>query len=105
MTREEEIAKAGAGFGPAQGGDLIPLKCWPEFFDSIIRGQKPWEVRKNDRNFQVGDVLLLKEWKPGVDYTGRSIKVYVELVIDLSAIGCPGYVGMTIRPLAPGERQ
>lgn len=40
------------------------LKCWPESFQAIWRGEKRHEVRKNDRGFNAGDVLLLREWVP-----------------------------------------
>lgn len=40
------------------------LKCRPEYFNRVCIGQKTFEVRKNDRNFQVGDVLILKEYSP-----------------------------------------
>ena len=37
------------------------LKTYPKYFQETIEGNKPFEIRKNDRNFQVGDVLILKE--------------------------------------------
>lgn len=40
------------------------LKIHPPFFASVKRGDKPFEIRKNDRNFKVGDVLELEEWIP-----------------------------------------
>jgi len=38
------------------------LKCRPEYFQRVVSGQKTFEIRKNDRDFQVGDVLILKEF-------------------------------------------
>lgn len=58
------------------------LKTWPEFFDAIWDGTKTFEVRKNDRDFQVGDYLYLREWDPHrSDYTGRHGTVRVGYVL------------------------
>jgi ASCH domain. len=35
------------------------LKLDTEFFDDVKSGKKNFEIRKNDRNFEVGDTLFL----------------------------------------------
>lgn len=51
------------------------LKSWPELFLPVLRGEKTAELRYNDRNYQVGDILHLREWEPDKqDYTGRECK-------------------------------
>lgn len=48
------------------------LKILPKWFEDVVAGRKQFEIRKNDRNFQVGDEILLQEWEDG-HYTGREI--------------------------------
>lgn len=45
------------------------LKTVEQYFDAVARGDKTFEVRKNDRAFQTGDVLILAK----VDSCGRYI--------------------------------
>lgn len=40
------------------------LKTLPPFFDAIARGDKTFEVRKDDRAFQAGDTLVLNHYDP-----------------------------------------
>lgn len=53
-----------------------PLKTWPEYF-KVVGREKTFEIRKNDRNFQVGDILWLQEWSEEKGYTGRDKKFTV----------------------------
>ncbi|EAC5079597.1 DUF3850 domain-containing protein [Listeria monocytogenes] len=46
------------------------LKILPEFFREKITLKKSFEIRNNDRNFEVGDTLVLQEFEDG-NYTGR----------------------------------
>lgn len=40
------------------------LKTWSNAWDAVKRGDKRFEWRKDDRGFEVGDVLVLREWNP-----------------------------------------
>jgi hypothetical protein len=40
------------------------LKCWPEFFAALVAGTKTFEIRENDRDYQVGHKLTLAEFVP-----------------------------------------
>ena len=51
------------------------LKVWPEYFKALKDGTKTFDVRLNDRNFQIGDLLILQEWNPPTkSYTGQEIE-------------------------------
>jgi hypothetical protein len=58
------------------------LKCWPRFFDAIAEGRKRHDLRRSDdRDFQVGDRLLLREYDPATKvYTGREQTVEITFV-------------------------
>jgi hypothetical protein len=53
------------------------LKTWPEYFELVVSGEKLFEARyAGDRDFEIGDILLLREFNPlplelGGEYTGR----------------------------------
>ena len=50
------------------------LKCWPQYFDAMLEGRKPFELRRDDRGYTEGNVLHVREWDPRVDkYTGREL--------------------------------
>jgi len=49
------------------------LKTWPEYFEAIASGAKTFEIRENDRDFKVGDILVLEEYNDNSKkYTGRA---------------------------------
>ena len=52
--------------------DMHELKIIPVWYRDVASGDKNFEIRKNGRDFKVGDVLLLKEWDDG-RYTGREL--------------------------------
>lgn len=45
-------------------GTTHEVKSWPREFEAMIDGIKNFEVRRNDRDYQPGDVLVLREWVP-----------------------------------------
>lgn len=57
------------------------LKTWPEYFQEVWDGNKTFEVRRNDRNFEVGDKLLLEEYDPKTDCYSRKILVIVTYIL------------------------
>lgn len=58
------------------------LKILPEYFNAVLRGDKTFEIRKNDRNFQWGDTIQLSEYDAENDsYTGRSLICEVTYIL------------------------
>lgn len=60
------------------------LKIAPEYFGPVSLGLKTAEVRLNDRDYKVGDWLILKEYDNG--FTGREVSRKVTNVADISVI-------------------
>jgi len=55
-------------------GRVHCLKCWPVPFDAMVAGAKPYEIRKDDRDYRVGDILIPRLWNPtSQTYDGRHI--------------------------------
>ena len=47
------------------------LKTAPAYWDAIARGEKLFEVRRNDRFFQAGDVVVLLRLHEEGDFYGK----------------------------------
>ena len=84
------------------------LKTDPIPFQASWDGLKDYEIRSNDRDFQVGDHLVLRETKYSgaemaegkqLEYTGRVLDREVAHV--LSGYGLPeGVVILSVKPIA-----
>jgi len=60
----------------------IEKKIWPEYFQKILDGDKKYELRLNDFDCQIGDILVLKEWNPETkEYTGRELEKEITFVL------------------------
>ncbi len=74
------------------------LKTYPFFYQYVESGDKTFEIRTNDRDYHVGDILLLQEWHDS-KYTGRECKREITFIITLRPI-LDNYVGMSIKPVS-----
>jgi hypothetical protein len=76
------------------------LKCWPEFFKHLWSGEKTFEIRKDDRGYQAGDTLTLREWTERHGYSGRWIKYDVPFLLGGIWPGLgPEHVCMSIKEI------
>ncbi|MEX5908516.1 DUF3850 domain-containing protein [Citrobacter portucalensis] len=72
------------------------LKIYPEHFSAVCTGIKRAELRKNDRDFKVGDTLHLMETPKGsCNPTGEFINTVVTHIADVGE-WLPGYVMLSI---------
>lgn len=67
-------------------GKEIYKKILPEYYEAVDSQQKNFELRKDEDEVNVGDVLILQEWD-GVRYTGRELYRIVLYVLR----DCPEY--------------
>ena len=66
------------------------LKVLPNYFKALWCRDKTFEIRKNDRNFEERDEVVLQEWEPADDklndgvanYTGREIEGFITYLTD-----------------------
>lgn len=90
------------------------LKTWPVYFAALADGRKTYELRRDDRGFEVGDVLRLREWDPRMGtqfgpggYTGREVqRVITHVLRDAPGFGlADGYalLSLAARPSADTE--
>lgn len=76
------------------------LKTVQPYFDDVASGNKTFEVRKNDREFMVGDFLALNEYDPqqlpGMEYTGRCMLAQVTYILRTPEYCKEGFITMGI---------
>ncbi len=79
------------------------LKAWPAYFEAVKSGVKTFEVRKNDRGYQVGDDLVLNEWSPDKGgYTGRKIHRMITYIFDEGSATRLGHTGWPVDTVVLG---
>lgn len=57
------------------------LKTVQPYFGAVKQRLKKFEIRKNDRNFQVGEFIMLQEYVDG-KFTGRNLLVLIEYKLE-----------------------
>lgn len=76
---------------------LHELKILPKYYEKVINGEKRFEIRKDDRNFKVGDLIRLNEFDN--EYTGRDCIFEIIYKLDGGNYGLEkGYCVLSIKP-------
>lgn len=77
------------------------LKIWPQYYAAVSDGSKPFELRRADREYSVGDHAILAEWDPMVPaYTGRRTTALITYILPGGQWGLAAdHVILGIRPL------
>ena len=81
------------------------LKIKSEHFSDVINKTKTAEIRYNDRNYQVGDILILNEIDENGIFTGNKCVVTVTHILDNNQFVQTGYVILSfhLRSINPVE--
>ena len=53
----------------------------PKYYAAVIAGMKTFELRENDRDYQVGDEVKLMEWDED-GFTGRYYTITITYVLQ-----------------------
>ncbi len=56
------------------------MKTLDPFFELVFQGTKDFELRFDDRDFLVGDIVWLQEYKSNIP-TGRNIKKEIKYIL------------------------
>lgn len=58
------------------------LKIQPEYFQAVLDRKKTFEIRLNDRDYKVGDSIILKEFDYNYGFTGRNLRKTISYISD-----------------------
>jgi hypothetical protein len=79
---------------------LHHLKTVQPYYDSSAAGEKTFEIRNDDRDYKVGDILHLYEWD-GEKPTGREHWKEVTYLLKDKPFVPDGYVCLGVKPVIP----
>lgn len=65
----------------------IRKKILPHYFEAVKARKKNFELRQDDDDAKVGDLLVLLEFEPCKGYSGREVRRRIKYVLR----DCPEY--------------
>lgn len=78
------------------------VKTWTKFYDPQVKGEKLFELRKDDRPYKVGDIFLSQEFDSKKnEYTGNETPFRITYILrDAEIFGLkPGYCILQLKEL------
>lgn len=86
-----------------------PVKSWTFLFEPMLTGVKTHDIRIMDRNYKIGDTLLLQEYDWGEKiYTGRECRVEITYITSTETpcafshtVLHPKYCVLSVRKVIP----
>lgn len=87
------------------------LKIHPQFYVRVADGSKTFEVRDNDRGFQMGDTVVLREFDlESINATTRSARGYTDspplaFTVGYVYILSSSQVIFSLLPISESQRQ
>lgn len=78
----------------------IEKKILPGYFKAVAKGIKTFEIRQDEEDYQVGDILVLREWN-GTNYTGRKCARKITYILrgELRFGLMPRYCILALQPV------
>lgn len=89
------------------------LKVVTPFWEHVADGTKPFELRKNDRQYALGDSIVLQEWdQDSLEFTKRELTAEITYILDGGTLRersiaglLPGYCILGLRITAVSEER
>lgn len=79
------------------------LKTWPVYFAALHDGTKTFELRRDDRGYEVGDTLRLREWDVDTEYSGEEVTRTVTYILRNMDSVPTGFCIMALAPIGQPE--
>lgn len=78
-----ETKLVGSLEGSQGTGKVHYIKCETEYFNDVVDDYKSFEIRKNDRDYEPGDDIVLREYDKQLnEITGRECRVSIIYMLE-----------------------
>ena len=103
MEQEEKMQKLPSDT-KENGQKVHQIRLAKSYFDDVANGIKTFELRKNDRDYKVGDMLEMMEFVEGKS-TGRMVKALVTYMLEEYTGIEDGYCIMATKLMKDDEKE